>query len=615
MGSTALLVEKIAGSPTDDFFCSVFNKKVNLENGEFADLAGCVLISGKDQDAMRISASGIFELFVKKLEAGGEDLLELLTGAKESASSYLTGQPLETSFVFTVFFNSACYIVKFGNAVKIWVFDPPKSAEITFETGSGPVEDNQLYLIATAKFLENFKTDGFREKVDVDFGELVDGLATDISASFDQSELGAIFIRTKREEESIEIEGKEEDLVSESKERDETEDRGGSEFREMPEEQETKSFGIKTGNVKAIFSKILSDISLFRAGDKSIKAGLRSRVLLGGVIVVLILSVSLGAAVFRNNQEAREVEFSKHLTEATSKYNEGAALVGLNKERARRILVEAQSELAAAMVIKNDDAGAKRLEEDIKVKLKEAEVAGNISFETLVDVPTDVNSISFADKNIVASGGGVYIVDPSTKSFDEVKGPGQSVASTIYDNSLFLLGDDNVVKQDLLGAGAKAIDAPRGQDIGVFFGNIYVLSGRGIAKIVPIENGYAPAADYLNTKIDFPPSSRFAIDGSIWVTKGDSVLKFTRGAQEDFQIKGLSGMPGELGAIYTDANLEDLYILDRVNSALLVLDKDGVYKKSYQGSELASASDILVTDDGERLYLAIGEKVLWASIK
>lgn len=616
MGETALLIEKIAGTPTANYSCAVFNKKVNLPSGDLGTLAGCILAQGDDSEAIAIASRDVFDLFPKKLEISEEGILETLESAKEAAIKYLAGQDYQISFVFAFFFKEACFIVRLGDLVKVLVFDPPKSDEITFEGGSGPARVGQLYLIATARFLENFDVSGFAQNVDIDYGELVDGLATDITVAEGAGALGAVFIYLKGGEEkaeSIEEEGPSgaEELVSPGIS-------GGDRVVESEQDLQKKpQRRLNFGPVKGFGAGILKELKRLRRGDLGAIARLRQHVMLIVIGVVLVLALSVVFTLWQNQKKAKEMEFASHMAAASAKYNEGVSLLELNKVRARQDFVDAQNEVALAVNIHKDDAGAKKLASDISSKLKETDVTANISFSDVASAPSNINAIAFVAKNVVAvTSDKLYTVDISSKSAGELKGASGGISATVFDNKAFVLTSSGIVRQDLAGGTPTKINVSAGgQDIGVFFGNVYVLSTGKIAKIVPVEGGYAPETDYLTVKTDFLPSSRFAIDGSIWVTRSDKILKFTRGNADNFTISGLSGKLGELGPIYTGATLGDLYVLDKTNSALLVISKDGTYKKAYQASEFARAADILVTDDASTLYVAVDGKVVSASIK
>ena len=105
-----------------------------------------------------------------------------------------------------------------------------------------------------------------------------------------------------------------------------------------------------------------------------------------------------------------------------------------------------------------------------------------------------------------------------------------------------------------------------------------------------------------------------AIDGNVWVTSGGNIFKFLRGEKQNFEISGLTGNSSVFGEIYTNGGLDNLYVVDKANSALLVISKDGVYKKAYQASEFSQAKGICVNADESKVFIAVGNKVLETSL-
>ena len=132
---------------------------------------------------------------------------------------------------------------------------------------------------------------------------------------------------------------------------------------------------------------------------------------------------------------------------------------------------------------------------------------------------------------------------------------------------------------------------------------------------MPIEGGYATPANYLASGGSFTSDSRFAIDSLIWVTNGKKIAKYNKGNSEGFDISGIPGEIGELGPIYTSSAIDNLYVIDKLNSAILVIDKDGNYKKALQAPEFSKATDIAVPDTEDKVLISVDSKVLSASLK
>src|SRR3989344_4731181 len=217
MSESTLKIENITGQASRDIACGVFNKKITLANGEQGTLVACVLIkNGQDVD---------IQILLKD------------------------------------------------------IFEPPKSLEITFEEGSGPIKIGQIYLISTEKFLSIFDGSVFlNEAQELDIEEIIDGLATEISARKDQEEIGAAFVLIKDEaitEGTEDTEGKGETEKAESLEAKElVEDSTQGELmdepykqQEMPPKRKLPQFKNPLPFAIQFLGKLVREVRSLKRGD------------------------------------------------------------------------------------------------------------------------------------------------------------------------------------------------------------------------------------------------------------------------------------------------------------------------------------------------------------
>ena len=373
----------------------------------------------------------------------------------------------------------------------------------------------------------------------------------------------------------------------------------------------------RAGFAAGFLKKVLTEIRGVGRGDMAAVGSARKKIILAIVLAVLVLGISVGISLWQKDKTAREAQVSAYLGGAFEKYREATGLVELNRVRAREILIEAQGELKKAQEIDSKNPDAIKLASDIDSKLKETEISSSVNFEEAINAGEEVRAVVISGKNLIAAGsGGAYQIGSDGEAQEILGDLNGLTGAAVFDNKLYYAGSGGVVRRDLSGgAGQEISDMTGAMDVGVFFGNVYLLKSGQVAKVVPIEGGYANPSDYLESGQAFMESSRMAIDGLIWITNGDKILKFNRGKQEDFEIAGLTGSIGELGPVYTDGNLENLYVIDRVNSVLLVIDKKGNYLKSLQAENLANASDLAVNEAEDTVYVAVGSKVLKTSLK
>lgn len=636
MEELSFQIEKIAGLAREDTECGVINKKIVLGNDEIGTLVCCFLVSDAKEVQPQDIIRDIFEIFEQKLDGASDSVLEILKEATGKSERYLDGQGVEVSFLSLFFYRDVCYVARHGQKVKLVVFEGSKKAEIGFETGSGPVVGGQMYLIATEKFLELFDDYTFK-KEDIGLSEIIDGLATEISAQGEQAEIGAVFVEASasrevetdklseedvkqgeliHEDDRVDVGGVDSaDNVLEDHEVDDEGQRVSEKVEEVTEKRKSLLAGVKqlqAGFILRGISNFFKELSRIRTGDVRAVLRLRRNIL----IIVILIAVGLGVfatyQVWQKNEKTRQAELQSHLEAARSKLNEGGALIELNKQRARQILVSAQEEAKKAQQINSKNKDVLSLLEEINNKLKETEITSTINFSTFADLDLSIKALAFNGNKIEAFGSDkIYEVDSGGKVAREYEGFSSGAGGAVFDNKAFVLAGDEVTRLDFTtGSTTKIADSSRVFDIGVFFGNVYILGESQITKYVPIEGGYAEPKDYLEKNEDFGSLSRMAIDSLVWVTKGDKILKFNRGAAETFEISGLPEGKFDFSLIFTDSNLGNIYVVDKRNSVLLVIEKNGEYKRALSSSEFGRASDILVNDAEDKIFLAVDNKIL-----
>lgn len=624
-GELIVTTHKITGRPTEASGCGVFTKRITLADLGVGTLVSCILVRGEGKDLGEVMR-GIFEIAEKKLEGGEGGLLAILEGTLAPAKNYATGVDVDLVHVF--FYEEVCYIVRLGQAVCVFLFEPPKSAELNFESGSGPTRAGQLYLIATDSFFSIFDTSPLSQEAEVDLEEIVDGIATEIAGEENQSDVGAAFVAVKDVSEVSNVS----EVSQEGEQREETESQRDTETQGMeekiseeptqiPEHKLTESLAYKareklTARVieipKKITMSVFAEFAKIRRGDIG---AVRRNIVAVAIVIVLALVVSVSVTVYKKSESVRLAKFNQHVEGASAKYSEAVAILELNRTRAREILVEADREIKLAREIQRDDERSRKLAEDIALRLKETEVSSDVAFREVANLDDSLKSVGLTGNSLIAiSGDKIYEVNLETGEASDTSSGGGARAGAVFERAVFVIADSKITRVDL--ADSKIVDVSErenGLDVAVFAGNVYLLSENSIMKFVPVEGGYAQGTEYLVSAESFSSRSHFAIDGSIWVTAGGNILKFLRGEKQDFEISGLSHV-GEFSLIYTTGGLDNLYAVDFINSALLVIGKDGFYQKVLQSPEFSRASDLAVNELAEKLYITSGSKVLEADL-
>lgn len=625
MEETALFIEKIAGHSSGETICRVLHKRVHLAEGAEGTLASCVYLGGKDVEIEGASRD-VYEIVDSNFEGAreSEGLLNLLASLGERVIEYARNRELEVGFACLFFLDNVCYVLRVGEKVKVFVFEPPKNVEIKFEKGSGHVRAGQLYVVGTSEFFSTFDTGTISNNADL--GEVIDGLATDIHANENQSEIAALFVMVKREKAKLDDDSGE-PAVGDSKDSAEAEVEDNAELKvgkqtvtgEVEGREETEKEDGLVRRVRALLGRIVSlvsrELKFLRRGNLGAIFRLKRGIVALAIFVILVLTFSIGFNIYQRGQKQKEVEVANHLTLASSKLSEGLGLLSLNKSKAREVFVEAEGEVKAALSINPKNERALKISAEVEAQLKETESSANVDFKTFFEGDGSMACLGGDGKKVVANlGEKAVLLSSDGKKTSQLDLKGTADNCFLFDNKLFFIRGKEVFKADISSEKIESVGKINsGFDIGVFIGNVYVLGGEGIFKFVPAEHGYGEAKNYLSKTDNFGENSRMAIDGNVWVSGGNKIIKYLRGEAQSFEISGLP-VTGEFGLIYTDTSSSNLYVVDRTNSALLVIDKEGVYKKAYQSPEFAMASDILVNEAEKKMYISVGKKIIEADL-
>ena len=126
------------------------------------------------------------------------------------------------------------------------------------------------------------------------------------------------------------------------------------------------------------------------------------------------------------------------------------------------------------------------------------------------------------------------------------------------------------------------------------------------------------ATNYLKAEsLDLEDAVSMAIDGSVWLLFSDSsIVKFTRGVKDSFVVSGTDANFNAPEKIYTDPDLENLYVLDRKNTRVVVINKEtGEYQAQYSWPGLAGAYDLFASEEEKKILLLTGERIYEIPLK
>ncbi len=156
-------------------------------------------------------------------------------------------------------------------------------------------------------------------------------------------------------------------------------------------------------------------------------------------------------------------------------------------------------------------------------------------------------------------------------------------------------------------------------------GNLYLLDAANnqIHKYVPSEKGLSAqstpyfagdAQPVLNKAVDM------AIDGDIWVLNDNgTILRFRGGAPVSFSLGPLATPLKNPVAIFTQPEVDSLYVADAGNQRIVEFDKNGVFVRQFKpyaqkGDVFQDLSDFTVNETKRKLYFISGDAAYMANV-
>jgi hypothetical protein len=321
-----------------------------------------------------------------------------------------------------------------------------------------------------------------------------------------------------------------------------------------------------------------------------------------------------------------------------------AALIYQDEEKAQKLLIDGQTLLEtlsgnaklAAEQAKKIDLLNQALS-NITLKIHhinaENELATVANFSTLPNKNGDFKLAGFS-----LSGGAMYAVDNQNGLYSiDLKNSSFSPVGNLTGNStaqgISFLDDKNLITKDTnnkftnfnltdktitqLNTALKEGSNVTGWKI--YEGKLYLIDSVGgqIYKFSKQGNDFAPRSAWLkSSSVNLTNSDSIAVDGNIWLNSDHEVIKLFKGAPAEFKISGLEKVLGPKFKLYTDSELDNLYILDQSNFKVIMVDKKtGKVLEQYLYPAQYELSDVAVSQNGKVIYLLGKDKIYKIEVK
>lgn len=406
---------------------------------------------------------------------------------------------------------------------------------------------------------------------------------------------------------------------------------GLEEITPLPSEPSAEVSEEPGGPPRASREKIISLLHAVRSLRHDPKRLTRA----AAIALTSLFLISVAVGIWKQTVAKKNEHVTSVLSDARHAFEEGVALLDLNPVKGRERLGEAKNLLEPVLSLVNP-----RTREGRDVKLLYEQVGDNLTQSLqitegaltlfydmeLLKKGASATSIALESTSLAIAdevGAAVYHLDIATKKAEVVAGGEQLVQSSLvalHGNSIYTLTPSGIVGITRTDKKLTTV-VPKNDGWGnvlslvSFGGNLYLLDTAksriwkytATGETLPAgRQGFSDIREYLNpdTLPDLSMATNMTIDGAVWVgTKKGTIIRFVQGREETFVPKGVEPVFGTDLAVYVTDETQNIYVLDRINTRVVVLDKDGTYLAQYRFTANSSVRSFVVSEEQKKILL------------
>jgi len=572
LSKSNLAFAKLSATPTEKAWSQAYNA---------GNLFACLSLNseaGEELHALQTLGKDLFSNLEAEFFTLEEKNLETITEAIQKSTKHIP-ETISIDFCLAFFKDSVLYIFILGGGrvvmkrgEKTGILLEKKDNDKTLQTASGYLQNDDVVILETSRFAHNVNdkhlTDSLQLNLPSDIAESL-SLHMHEKPDGDQAAIIVVFhgmTQSVFDESVDEVDETLEDIKIKEESLAPPDEQPALHLPSLPNlPQLPKLPHLRLNHRKRFFLSIT-------------------------ILILAILVVSVVLTKQKQESAERAKLFESIYTPALTSYEEGEGLKKLNPGLSFKDLQQAEK-----LLLDGKDTFTQGSEEDKKIE------------ELLAKVQTDLKSSSnqtqaketTLDKNNLLS---LEKANPLGAGFS------QNEESVFFatDTAIVSVNKKTGAKKDLL---KNDDDWDNPLSVVPFQANVYLLDSKeGVLKFVPSSAGYSKN-NYFTAEVDLSKASSMAIDSAIWILSSDgSVSKYLRGKKEAFSIKDLDKPLSGATKLFTDADTKSLYILDRGNSRIVQLGKEGAFQKQYSAAILKDAKDFEVLEVDKKIHVLSGDK-------
>lgn len=575
---------KLLGNPGPSGWTQIHEFKP--EDEEKLKLRGHLfaVISKKDQEEGREIVTRFHEEYFGKLDASA--FVALKNAVEKVAVEF---QEKKTEIVATVVLDNVVYAASAGGA-GVSLYRKGSLAKILIShsgettSASGYPQEGDLLILGTSVFFETFPEGVLKGSLaGADPAMVVESLAPSVHAWENEGACGTVLIKFS--------------LYS-------------------PPEILPKPLK------KSFFER-----KIFLKSNLATETGERNKktTFLVGAILLILLLVSIVFGIRQKEIKKLKSYYQPILDQAQNEYDQAQGLINIDIDQSRQLFLSSREKVGALVEKKIEDKKLKALIQ----KIDENESLFLGIYRTQAELFLDLSLLSsgFKGTSLTFSGGKLFcfdkdgkkvaVIDLATKKTQIAAGPDKledifQIAA--YEDSLYGLAVDGIYS---LGKEKKKVIEKDWNDsvlFSLYSGNVYLVDkvDSTIKRFSGVGGQFGKGTNWLapGTELDLSRIKQISLDGNLWLLSETSkIVKLAMGSLRTFNPEFVPQNLTEVESLYANEELKNLYLLDKGQKRVVVLDKNGKYQAEYLTDTIGEAASLVVSEKEKKIVLLAGDKL------
>lgn len=471
----------------------------------------------------------------------------------------------------------------------------------TIETASGKLEPNDTIIFATHAFLEIVHQKDLLGKIMQQTPyDLAEELEPQMHAKRDGS-ASAVIIEYQTEQKSVLM--VEEEITTTVI----TEDTSPMlpELTHEPTTRPTNNTDHDSAKPKLFGMNENREDNMPQTHQKKILPRLSKRRTISLAIACIIALIFIGVIIFsaKKHKTIQVSQFPAIYNQAQAKYKEGMNLKSLNPKDAQDDFTAAQQLLSTNQNIYPPSTPDGKKLQELLTKVNEELQTTKVVENGVATKELDSKDISYLE---------AQIKNPHATYFYETTDTILALDTNQVSNinpSTFT--SKQLIKNDNIWADPGGLAA--------YQGNIYILDRKAsqIFKFIPSSGSeYGKNMYFTSEKPDLTKANAIAIDGSVWILMNDgNIKKYTKGKADELTLSGFKKPLNNPSRIWTSVDGDVVYILDKGNSRVVLMNKNGIFAAEYPSEIIGMAKDFYIDEKNKHILILANNKVYQIDIK